>query len=81
MHEQSNSRLKIFELIQQNAWQNNPYGDGRRSEKLTNPNKRFFLQLGVDAIEDVNRLVDFDNMSYARKTMIRCGLALGIAST
>ncbi len=38
-------------------------------------------QLAADAIEDVNRQVDIDNMSFARKSMIRCGLALGIDGT
>ena len=72
---------KKSELIQENAWQNNPRGDGQWSGKLTNPGKRFFLQLVVDAIQVVNRLVDSDNLSYARKSMIRCGLALGIDGT
>jgi len=43
---------------------------------LTNLGKHFFLQLAVDSVEDVNREVDSDNMSYAKKAMIRCGLAL-----
>lgn len=72
---------KKSELIQDHAWQNNPRGDGQWSGKLTNPGKRFFLQLAADAVEDVNRLVDCDNMSYARKSMIRCGLALGLDGT
>jgi hypothetical protein len=37
--------------------------------------------LATDSIEDVNRQVDIDNMSYVRKSMIRCGLALGTDST
>ena len=28
---------------------------------------RYFFQLAIDAIEDVNRLIDFDNMSYNKK--------------
>ena len=35
----------------------------------------------ADAIQDVNRLVDSNNLSYVRKSMIRCGLALGIDGT
>jgi hypothetical protein len=46
--------------------------------KLTNPDKRFFLQLVVDSVEDVNKEVDCNNMSYARKAMIRCGMALDV---
>ena len=69
---------KKIELIQQNAWQNAPRADGQWSGKLTNSRKRFFLQLAADIVEDVNREVDCDNISYARKAMIRCGLALGL---
>ena len=72
---------KKSKLIQENAWQNNPRGDGQWSGKLTNLGKRFFLQLAADAIQDVNQLIDSDNLSYARKSMIRCGLALGIDGT
>ena len=46
--------------------------------KLTNPGKRFFLQLAANSVEDVNREVDCDNISYARKAMLCCGLALGL---
>ena len=69
---------KKTELIQQNAWQNAPRADGQWSNKLTNPGKRFFLQLAIDSVEDVNQEVDCDNISYAKKAMIRCGLALGL---
>lgn len=37
--------------------------------------------MAADSIEDVNKLVDCDNISYARKSMIRCGLALGLDGT
>ena len=69
---------KKTELIATNAWQNTPQGDEQWSGKLTNPGKRFFLQLAVDSVEDVNREVDCDNMSYARKAMIRSGMALDV---
>ena len=72
---------KKSELIQENAWQNNPRGDGQWLGKLTNPSKRFFLQLAADVIQDINRFVDSDNLSYAKKSMIRCSLALGIDGT
>ena len=45
---------------------------------MTNLRKRFFLQLAIDSVENVNREVDCDNMSYTRKAMIRCGLTLGL---
>lgn len=69
---------KKTELIESNAWQNRARGDGQWSGKLTNPGKRFFLQLASDCVEDVNREVDCNNMSYARKSMIRCGMALDV---
>jgi hypothetical protein len=34
--------------------------------------------LVADSIEDVNKEVDCNNMSYARKAMICCGLALDV---
>jgi hypothetical protein len=32
--------------------------------------------LATDSVEDVNKEVDCNNMSYARKAMIRCSMAL-----
>ena len=71
---------KNIEPIHQNTWQNNPCGGGQWLEKFTNPSKKFFLQLVANTIEDVNILIDFANMCYTRKIMIRCGLALTINS-
>jgi hypothetical protein len=34
--------------------------------------------LAADSIEDVNQEVDFDNISYSRKAMISCGMALAL---
>ena len=68
-------------LIASNAWQNTARGDGKWSEKLTNPGKRFLLQLAGDSIEDVNREVDCDNISYSQKAMIRSGMPLGLNGT
>jgi hypothetical protein len=67
-----------IELIQTNAWQNTARADGQWFGKLTNPGKRFFLQLVANSVEDVNKEVDCNNMSYAKKAMICCGMALGI---
>ena len=39
--------------------------------------KIVFLQLAADSVEDVNGEVDCDNILYARKAMLGCGLALG----
>jgi hypothetical protein len=69
---------KKIELIQINTWQNTACTDGQWSSKLTNPGKRFFLQLAVDSVEDINKEVDCNNMSYTRKAMIHCGMALDV---
>jgi len=74
-------KAKKVELIATNAWQNTPRVDGQWSKKLTNPGKRFFLQLAADSVEDVNKEVDCDNMPYARKSIIRSGMALGVDGT
>ena len=72
---------KKIELIVANTWQNTPRTDGQWSGKLINPGKRFFLQLAADSVEDVNREVDCDHISYARKAMIRSGMSLAIDGT
>jgi hypothetical protein len=71
-------KAKKIQLIQTNAWQNTARADGQWSGKLTNPGKRFFLQLAADSVEDVNKEVDCNHMSYARKAMICCGMALDV---
>ena len=72
---------KKTKLIATGAWQNNPRADGQWSGKLTNPNKCFFLQLVANSVQDVNQQLDCDNTMYARKTMIRSGLALNVDGT
>ena len=72
---------KKTEFIGTRAWQNNPWADEQWSGKLTNPGKRFFLQLATDSVQDVNQQLDCDNMTYARKAMIRLGLALNVDGT
>jgi hypothetical protein len=67
-------KAKKIELIQTNAWQNTARADGQ----LTNTGKRFFFQLAVDTIENVNKEFDCNNMPYARKAMIRCGMTLDV---
>ena len=72
---------KKIDLIEANNWQNTPRTDGHWSGKLINPGKRFFLQLAADSVEDVNREVDCDHLSYARKATIRSGMSLAIDGT
>lgn len=57
-------------LIQANAWEKNG--------KLPNPGKAFFLRLAADSVRDVNKLRNTDGITYARKAMIICGMALNI---
>ena len=52
--------------------------DGQWSGKLINSGKRFFFELTAICIDNVNKEIDDDNISYARKARIRCGLALGL---
>ena len=46
------------------------------SGKLPNPSKHYFLELATAAVRDVNAQRDIEGPTYARKAMIRCGLAL-----
>lgn len=55
-------------LIQSSKWTS--------AGKLPNPGKNFFLRLAADAVNDVNKQRDADGLSFARKAMIMCGLAL-----
>ena len=73
--------VKKIDLIIAKTWQNTQRTDGQWSGKLINLGKRFCLQLDVDAVQDVNREVDCDNISYARKTMIRSDMSLAIDGT
>ena len=72
---------KKIDLIVANTWQNTPRTDGQWSGKLINLGKRFFLQLATNSVEDVNREIDCDHISYARKNVIRLGMSLAIDGT
>ena len=48
------------------------------SGKLRNLGKNVFLQLAADAVREVNAGRDKDGLSYARKAMIRTGMALNV---
>ena len=63
-------------LIQENSFSNNSSSKGGWSGKLTNPGKRFFLQLAADVVREVNCRRDNEGMSLAHKAMVRCGLGL-----
>jgi len=46
------------------------------SGKVRNPGKHFFPKRAKKAVDRVNRQRDENGISYARKAMIMCGLAL-----
>eukprot|EP00644_Phytophthora_capsici_P005978 jgi/Phyca11/98043/e_gw1.2.1094.1 len=69
---------KKIELIEEEAWQNKKRSDGTWSGKLKNPGKHFFLALAAKAVRQVNSQRDKNNVNYARKAMIRCGLSLDV---
>jgi hypothetical protein len=70
--------LKKMEMIRKNKWSNGVRRDGAWSGKLQNPGKRFFLQLAADSVRDVNMQRDANGLTFSRKAMIRCGLALNV---
>ncbi|CAM6103572.1 unnamed protein product [Calypogeia fissa] len=59
-----------LEMIKNNTW----LGSG----KLKNPGKSFFLKLAASSVHHVNTLRDNNGITYARKAMIRCGMALNL---
>lgn len=48
---------------------------GTKSGAIPNPGKPFFLKIAAQAVRDVNMQRDENGLTYARKAMIRCGLA------
>ncbi|KAG3156171.1 hypothetical protein PC128_g21935 [Phytophthora cactorum] len=72
---------KKIELIEDEQWQTKVRKDGSYSGKLKNPGKRFFLELAVAAVGEVNQKRDESWISYARKAMMRCGLSLSVDGT
>ena len=67
-----------METICENMWSNGVCRDGAWSGKLQNPGKWFFLQLVADSVRGVNLQRDANGLTFARKAMIRCGLALDV---
>lgn len=56
-------------------------GNGENSSgKVMNPGKHLFLNLAAAAVADVNRQLDAEGVSYARKEMIITGIAPKINS-
>ena len=68
-------------LIEDNQYCNKPRSDGAWSGKLKNPGKQYYLRLADECIKAVNEKTDENGISYARKAMIRCGLAKDITGS
>ena len=60
-----------MQLMHMNQWSDT-------SGKIVNPGKQYFLRLAVRCIQDINRERDREGLTYARKAMIRTGMALNI---
>jgi hypothetical protein len=69
---------KKTKLIREQQWQNDSNGRRGFSGKLKNPGKPYFLLLAAATVQDVNEEHDAYGMTYARKSMIRCGLSLDL---
>jgi DDE superfamily endonuclease len=61
----------LSETVKKGDWKN-------ESGKISNPGKRYFLQLATDAIRTVKIARDTNGVHYARKAMIRCGMGLDL---
>ena len=70
--------IEKMRLIQEGQWSNTVRSDGAWSGKLKNPGNTFFLRLAAKAVRNVNGMRDYNVITYARKAMIRCGMALDI---
>jgi hypothetical protein len=67
--------MKKLEMICTDQWQNDPQGRRGWFGKLRNSGKPYFLSLATVPIRDVNEELDAYGMTYARKSMMRCGLS------
>jgi hypothetical protein len=67
--------MKKLEMIRTDQWQNDPQGRRGWSGKLKNLGKPYFLSLVAAAVRDVNEELDVYGITYARKSMMRCGLS------
>lgn len=65
---------KRFKMIESDKWVD--WRDG--SGMLTNPGKRFYLQLAAAVIKDVDRDRDRNGVLYSRKSMMCYGMALNL---
>ena len=61
---------------QKGDWSDTVRKIGSWSGKLKNPGKRFFLELAATAVRAVNGMRDSYDLTYARESITRCGIAL-----
>ena len=60
-------------------WSDTVRKNGSWSGKLKNPGKPLLLKLAVTAVRAVNGMRDSCGLTYYRKSMIRCDMALDIS--
>lgn len=69
---------KKLELFATREWQNDPQVRERGClGKLRNLGKYYLLGIGANVVCNINKKIDEQGMSYAKKTMIKCKLSLG----
>jgi hypothetical protein len=61
-------------MIKDSDWKSGTHSSG----KLKNPGYKFFLTLAAESAREVNKLRDKNDITYARKSMTRCGLSLDL---
>ena len=67
---------KKWDLITTNSFSDDVSSRNGWSGKLTNPGKRFFLELAAEVTREINTRRDDSGMSLAQKAMVRCGLGV-----
>jgi hypothetical protein len=72
---------KKLELIEGSEWQDKMRKDGAWSGKLRNPGKEYFLKLASESVQELNAKRDKNDLTFARKAMIRCGMSLDVNGT
>jgi hypothetical protein len=65
-------------MIKNGDWSDTVRMNGSWSGKLKNPGKCFLLELTARTVRAVNAMRDSCGLTYARKAMIRCGMALDV---
>lgn len=65
---------KKLDMITKNEWVDWKKGSG----KLTNPGKKFYVKLAAAVVREVENEKDKDGVSYVRKAMMGCGMALNL---